>query len=101
MSLKIAPTQYVSGTLDTGTKTSDSYQPHQRPFDVVVRTTDLVGNLRLQWSHDDGANWDDVLVFTAAGSARIDPSANEIYRLSMAGLGDFTSGSAVVFIGFR
>ena len=96
--LKMVP-DTVTGTLDTGTRTSDSYQPATRPFDVRVRTTDLVGNLRLQVSHDDGANWDDVFVFTAAGLLRIDATSSEIYRLSMAGGGDFTSGSAVIFIG--
>lgn len=98
MATKIPPA-VVSQSLVTGSRTSDSYlNDNGVPFDVIVRNV-FVANVRFQMSRDNGANWDDVYVFTAPDVARMNPVGAALYRLTMAGGGDYTSGQADVFIG--
>lgn len=92
------PPDAVAATLDTATKTSDVLNPGGGKFIAIVRGT-FVANLRLQVNRD-GSNWDDVFVFNAPDVVQFDSTiAGELFRLDMSGAGDFTSGSAGIYLG--
>lgn len=97
MSTIETPDQLIQ-TLDTSSKTSNTFKPKGLPFVVRVRGT-FVANLRLQESRDVGVSWDDLFVFTAGDVIEIGARGDARYRLDMSGIGDFTSGSADVFLG--
>lgn len=98
MAVKKAPDQ-VTGNLTGGTLTSDQFLPAKNvPFAVIVSGT-FVANVRLRVSYDGGATFNDVFVFTAPDMVSIKPKGMPLFVLDASGGGDYTSGTATVFMG--
>lgn len=97
MATKVSPDQ-VAVSLTGGTLTSDVFAPGGAKFLVRLRGT-FVANVRLQMSRDEGSNFDDVLVFTAPDLLHLDSLPGELFRFDASGVGDYTSGTAAVFLG--
>ena len=92
-------TRSFTQTLNTSTKTSDLFYSQVAgfggAFSVVIAGT-FSANWRLQRSLDDGQNWTDVAVITSEDVYAAPAQAPALWRVSAAGGGDFTSGSALV-----
>lgn len=88
-------------TLDTSTKTSDTFDPFDNGqafgFSVGVTGT-FVANWRLQRSLDAGSTWVDFVVLDRPDIVAIPTQAPALWRVTAAGTGDFTSGSAALIV---
>lgn len=94
-------TNSFSQTLNTSTKTSDSFKTKSFAtsgvgvgFSLAISGT-FVAKWRLQRSVD-GSNWFDFLNFTRPDMVAIPQGPAALWRVTAAGSGDFTSGSALV-----
>lgn len=86
-------------TLNTTTKTSDALDTNTNGTGVgftVAVTGTFSANWRLQRSVDNGSTWVDFFVIDQADALCVSAQAPALWRLSAAGGGDFTSGSAAV-----
>lgn len=86
-------------TLNTTTKTSDALDTNTNGSGVgftVAVTGTFSANWRLQRSVDNGSTWTDFFVIDQADALCVSAQAPALWRLSAAGIGDFTSGSAAV-----
>jgi hypothetical protein len=95
----VTRTASFSQTLDTDAKTSDSFNPLNggQAFGFTVAISgSFSANWRLQASPDDGTTWIDVAVIDQPRILPIPTQAPALWRVSAAGSGDFTSGSATV-----
>ncbi|HTE35718.1 MAG TPA: hypothetical protein VK634_06895 [Reyranella sp.] len=85
-------------TLNTSTRTSDVFDPFdgssQAPGFSVAVTGTFVASWRLQLSFDAGVTWIDYFVFNTNDAIAISNLAPALWRVTAAGAGDYTSGSA-------
>lgn len=96
----VSPPAVINDTLTTGHLTTSAYLANlDKDVQVTVRGA-FVGNVRLRASYDQGVTYDDVYVFTAPDMIKVRPPGTPLLLLDASGGGDYTSGSAGVFLGY-